>query len=220
MRTADFQNGRTRRAEKYRVLKKLRAAHCSFKNLPEKRASRWGESLTAEKIEGIPMGQTDAGLPGGVRPVDRCRTPAALHFRRHARRQKARRGGSRNLSLAVELFQRLILLTYADYNPGPLNCQPALPGHDADGRSDSCGGGPPHTGPIPRSRAALSSTPLTSTAMESPSALWHRGSPVTALKSCLRRRCASLYLTREARDCTQIESEPLAMRASVASAWT
>jgi bifunctional non-homologous end joining protein LigD len=26
-------------------------AHCPFEKLPEKRASRWGESLTAEKME-------------------------------------------------------------------------------------------------------------------------------------------------------------------------
>jgi DNA ligase D-like protein (predicted ligase) len=39
------------REEIFPALKKLRAAHCSFKNLPEKRASRWGESLTAEKMK-------------------------------------------------------------------------------------------------------------------------------------------------------------------------
>ena len=32
------------------TLKRLRAAQCPFTNLPEKRASRWGESLTAEKM--------------------------------------------------------------------------------------------------------------------------------------------------------------------------
>ena len=32
------------------ALKRLTVAHCRFKNLPEKRASRWGESLTAEKM--------------------------------------------------------------------------------------------------------------------------------------------------------------------------
>jgi bifunctional non-homologous end joining protein LigD len=32
-------------------LKKLSVAHCPFRNPPEKRASRWGESLTAEKME-------------------------------------------------------------------------------------------------------------------------------------------------------------------------
>jgi ATP-dependent DNA ligase len=32
------------------ALKKLSVVPCPFKNLPEKRASRWGESLTAEKM--------------------------------------------------------------------------------------------------------------------------------------------------------------------------
>src|SRR5262245_43065116 len=33
-----------------RGLKALQTPQCPFKNLPEKKASRWGESLTAEKI--------------------------------------------------------------------------------------------------------------------------------------------------------------------------
>jgi bifunctional non-homologous end joining protein LigD len=33
------------------VLKSLQTAKCPFKNLPERRASGWGESLTAEKME-------------------------------------------------------------------------------------------------------------------------------------------------------------------------
>jgi ATP-dependent DNA ligase len=33
------------------ALKALQTARCPFKNLPEKRASRWGESLTAEKMD-------------------------------------------------------------------------------------------------------------------------------------------------------------------------
>jgi ATP-dependent DNA ligase len=32
------------------AVKKLSVVHCPFKNLPEKSASRWGESLTAEKM--------------------------------------------------------------------------------------------------------------------------------------------------------------------------
>jgi bifunctional non-homologous end joining protein LigD len=36
--------------EIFPVLKVLQIARCPFKNLPEKRASRWGESLTAEKM--------------------------------------------------------------------------------------------------------------------------------------------------------------------------
>ena len=39
------------RDEIFPVIKKLRAAHCPFKNLPETRASRWGEALTAEKMK-------------------------------------------------------------------------------------------------------------------------------------------------------------------------
>lgn len=63
-------------------------------------------------------------------------------------------------------------------------------------------------------------TPLTSTAMGSPSALWHRGWPGIAMRSCLLRRCASLSPAREARDWPRTESEPPATRASAASAWT
>jgi DNA ligase D-like protein (predicted ligase) len=32
------------------ALQKLKVVHCPFKNLPEKRASRWGEALSAEKM--------------------------------------------------------------------------------------------------------------------------------------------------------------------------
>ena len=39
------------RDEIFPTLKTLRVAHCPFTNLPEKKASRWGESLTAEKME-------------------------------------------------------------------------------------------------------------------------------------------------------------------------
>jgi len=39
------------RDEIFPTLKALRDAHCPFKNLPEKKASRWGESLTAEKMK-------------------------------------------------------------------------------------------------------------------------------------------------------------------------
>jgi bifunctional non-homologous end joining protein LigD len=38
------------RDEIFPTLKRLIAAQCPFTNLPEKRASRWGESLTAEKM--------------------------------------------------------------------------------------------------------------------------------------------------------------------------
>jgi bifunctional non-homologous end joining protein LigD len=39
------------RDEIFPALQKLRVVPCPFKNLPEKRASRWGESLTADKME-------------------------------------------------------------------------------------------------------------------------------------------------------------------------
>ena len=39
------------RDEIFPALKKLRVAQCPFTNLPETRASRWGESLTAEKMK-------------------------------------------------------------------------------------------------------------------------------------------------------------------------
>jgi bifunctional non-homologous end joining protein LigD len=38
------------RDELFPALKALQTVECFFKNLPEKRASRWGESLTAEKM--------------------------------------------------------------------------------------------------------------------------------------------------------------------------
>jgi ATP-dependent DNA ligase len=39
------------RDEIFPVLQRLRTAHCPFKNLPEEKVSRWGESLTAEKMK-------------------------------------------------------------------------------------------------------------------------------------------------------------------------
>jgi ATP-dependent DNA ligase len=39
------------RDELFPALKALQTAQCPFNNLPEKRASRWGESLTAEKMD-------------------------------------------------------------------------------------------------------------------------------------------------------------------------
>ena len=39
------------RDELFPALKALQIVQCPFKNLPEKRASRWGESLTAEKMK-------------------------------------------------------------------------------------------------------------------------------------------------------------------------
>jgi ATP-dependent DNA ligase len=39
------------RDELFPTLKALQTVQCPFNNLPEKRASRWGESLTAEKMD-------------------------------------------------------------------------------------------------------------------------------------------------------------------------
>ena len=39
------------RDDLFPALKAVQAAQCPFKNLPEKRVSRWGESLTAEKMD-------------------------------------------------------------------------------------------------------------------------------------------------------------------------
>ena len=53
MFVAKVKNGFVRRIrdELLPALKALEIAQCPFKNLPEKRASRWGESLTVEKME-------------------------------------------------------------------------------------------------------------------------------------------------------------------------
>jgi bifunctional non-homologous end joining protein LigD len=51
--SAKVKNGfvpRTR-AEIFPALKKVESTQCPFSNLPEKKASRWGESLTAEKMK-------------------------------------------------------------------------------------------------------------------------------------------------------------------------
>jgi hypothetical protein len=44
------------------ALKELRAAHCSFTNLPEKKASRWGRVTNCGENEAMPPDQTEAGL--------------------------------------------------------------------------------------------------------------------------------------------------------------
>ena len=57
------------RDEIFPAPQKLRVVKCPFKNLPEKRASRWGESLTAEKMK-MPLGHAETGLPGGIPRMD------------------------------------------------------------------------------------------------------------------------------------------------------
>ncbi len=49
--THSRQRGARVRDEIFPTLKTLQTTRCPFKNLPETRASRWGESLTAEKME-------------------------------------------------------------------------------------------------------------------------------------------------------------------------
>ena len=72
------------RDEIFPALKKLSAAHCPFKNLPEKKASQVGRVANRGENEAMPLGQSEAGLPGGIRGMDGCRAPEALHLRRHA----------------------------------------------------------------------------------------------------------------------------------------
>jgi hypothetical protein len=52
------------RDELFPTLKALQTAQCPFKNLPEKRASRWGESLTGMKLD--KEGNLFASGPGGI----------------------------------------------------------------------------------------------------------------------------------------------------------
>ena len=73
------------RDEIFPALKKLRAAHCPFKNLPEKKGLAVGRVADCVKDERMPLGHTETGLPGRIRRMDGCRALAALHLRRHAR---------------------------------------------------------------------------------------------------------------------------------------
>ena len=57
------------RDEIFPALQKVRVVKCPFKNLPEKRASRWGESPAAEKMK-MPLGHAETGLPNGIPRMD------------------------------------------------------------------------------------------------------------------------------------------------------
>jgi hypothetical protein len=48
------------------ALKKLTAAHYPFSNLPEKKASRGKPAANCRENEAMLLGQTEAGLPGGI----------------------------------------------------------------------------------------------------------------------------------------------------------
>ena len=66
------------------ALEKLRVAHCPFTNLPETKASRWGESLTSDKMDQCRwvtpklvcqvafVEWTDAGRAYGIMPSSPC----------------------------------------------------------------------------------------------------------------------------------------------------
>jgi ATP-dependent DNA ligase len=72
------------RDEIFPTLKKLSIAHCPFANLPEKKASRWGESLTAEKMKECYWVTPKLVCQVAFVELDRCLAPEALHLRRHA----------------------------------------------------------------------------------------------------------------------------------------
>jgi ATP-dependent DNA ligase len=57
------------RDEVFPALKALQTAQCPFKNLPETRASRWGESLRGEN-GAMPLGHAEIGLPRRIRRMD------------------------------------------------------------------------------------------------------------------------------------------------------
>ena len=73
------------RDELTQTVKTLQTTKRPFKNLPEKRASRSGESLTAEKMKQCRWVKPKLVCQGGIRRMDRCRAPAPSHLRRHAR---------------------------------------------------------------------------------------------------------------------------------------
>ena len=50
----------------------------------QRREGRWGESLTAEKMDQCRVGETEAGLPGRIPRMDGRWAPEALHPRRYA----------------------------------------------------------------------------------------------------------------------------------------
>jgi ATP-dependent DNA ligase len=65
--------------EVFPALKALQTAQCPFKNLPEKKASRWGESLTADKLQQCRWVRPRLVCQIAFVEWDGCRAPAALH---------------------------------------------------------------------------------------------------------------------------------------------
>jgi hypothetical protein len=88
------------RDELFPALKKLSVVHCPFANLPEKSASRWGESLTAEKMEQCYW----------VKPKLVCQV-AFLEWTDAG--HKLRGGGSRNLTHRTRFFSSNEILPLA-----------------------------------------------------------------------------------------------------------
>jgi ATP-dependent DNA ligase len=73
------------RDEIFPALKKLRVVHCPFQKPARDEGIAVGRVANRGENESMPLGQTEAGLPGRFRRMDRCRALAALHLRRHAR---------------------------------------------------------------------------------------------------------------------------------------
>jgi hypothetical protein len=59
--------------------------HCPLKNAREKGLAM-GRVANRSENKSMPLGHTEARLPGAIRRMDGCRAPEALHLRRHARR--------------------------------------------------------------------------------------------------------------------------------------
>jgi DNA ligase D-like protein (predicted ligase) len=73
------------RDEIFPALKALQTAQCPFKNLPEKRASRWGESLTAEKMDQCRWVKPNLVCQVAFVEWTDAGSPTSLHLHRHAR---------------------------------------------------------------------------------------------------------------------------------------
>jgi hypothetical protein len=57
----------------------------SIEGLTREKGLAVGRIVNRRENETMPVAQTDAGLPGGFRGMERRRAPSALHFHRHAR---------------------------------------------------------------------------------------------------------------------------------------
>ena len=73
------------RDEIFPALKALRTTDCPFTNLPETRASRWGESLTEEKMEQCRWVKPKLVCQVAFVEWDGCGASTTLHLHCHAR---------------------------------------------------------------------------------------------------------------------------------------